>query len=213
LHYIIRPMRLADVPQATEIDRECFPTQWPPPSYKSDLLVNRLAHYLVAYKNESHAAPIEEMEQRESVLDHFLVGVRRLFYTPGMNPESQRIVAVTGFWLMAGEVHITTIGVSRAYQRQGIGELLLISTIDLALTRNAQVITLEVRRSNLAAQALYEKYGFIKRGVRRSYYTDNQEYALIMTTDTLTSPPFQSQFQLLKRAHTERWEPAISRIT
>jgi ribosomal-protein-alanine N-acetyltransferase len=106
---------------------------------------------------------------------------------------------------MAGEAHITTIGVRQAYQRLGIGELLLISTIDLALIRQAEVITLEVRLSNTAAQELYQKYGFTKRGVRRGYYTDNREDAVIMTTDTLTSAPFQSQFQLLKRAYAERW--------
>ena len=106
---------------------------------------------------------------------------------------------------MAGEAHITTIGVRQAFQRLGIGELLLISTIDLALSRQAEVMTLEVRLSNRAAQELYQKYGFTKRGIRRGYYTDNREDAVIMTTDTLTSVLFQSQFQLLKRAYVERW--------
>jgi len=113
---------------------------------------------------------------------------------------------------MAGEAHITTIGVRQAYQRQGIAELLLISTMDTALMRNAQVMTLEVRLSNSAAQALYEKYGFTKMGVRRGYYTDNREDAVIMTTDTLTSALFQAQFQRLKRAHAERWGPALCQI-
>jgi ribosomal-protein-alanine N-acetyltransferase len=113
---------------------------------------------------------------------------------------------------MAGEAHITTIGVRQAHQRQGIGELLLISTIDIALMRNAQVMTLEMRLSNSAAQALYKKYGFTKRGVRRGYYTDNREDAVIMTTDTLTSALFQTQFQHLKRAHAERWGPALCQL-
>lgn len=140
--------------------------------------------------------------------NHPRIGVRRLFYKAGASPPSQLVVGVTGFWLMAGEAHITTIGVRQAYQRLGIGELLLISTIDLALTRQAQVITLEVRLSNTAAQELYQKYGFTKRGARRCYYTDNREDAVIMTTDTLTSAPFQSQFQQLKRAYAERWRTA-----
>jgi len=213
LRYVVRPMRLADVPRATEIDQECFPTQWPPPPYKNDLLFNRPAHYLVACKEENHAVPIEEMEQRGALLDHFLGGVRRFFYAAEASHASQQIVGVTGFWLMAGEAHITTIGVRQAYQRQGIGELLLISTIDLALMRHAQVMTLEVRHSNSAAQSLYEKYGFTKRGVRRGYYTDNREDSVIMATDTLTSAPFQAQFQRLKRAHAERWGSAVYQIT
>jgi len=198
-------MQLADVPQATIIDRECFPTQWPPPPYRSDLLFNRPARYLVACKDENHAASSGKREQRGSPLDHPQVGVRRLFYEAGASFLSQLVVGIIGFWLMAGEAHIITIGVRQAYQGLGIGELLLISTIDLALTRQAEVMTLEVRLSNTAAQELYQKYGFTKRGVRRGYYTDNREDAIIMTTDTLTSAPFQSQFQLLKRAYAERW--------
>ena len=204
-------MRLADVPQATEIDKECFPTQWPPPPYKNDLLFNRPARYLVACK-EDHAVPVEETEQRGAPLNHFLGGVRRFFYAAEASPASQRIVGLIGFWLMAHEAHITTIGVRLAFQRQGIGELLLISTIDIALMRNAQVMTLEVRQSNSAAQALYEKYGFIKMGARRGYYTDNREDAVIMTTDTLTSALFQDQFWRLKRAHAERRGPALCQI-
>jgi len=203
--YIVRPMQLADVPQATEIDRECFPTQWPPPPYRSDLLFNRLACYLVACEDETHAAPMEEREQRGSPLDRHPVGVRHLFDKAGASPPRQLVVGVIGFWLMAGEAHITTIGVRQAFQRLGIGELLLISIIDLALTRQAEVITLEVRLSNRAAHELYQKYGFTKRGVRKGYYTDNREDAVIMTTDTLTSALFQSQFQLLRRAYAERW--------
>ena len=154
LSYTVRPMRLADVPQATEIDQECFPTQWPPPPYRSDLLFNRPARYLVACKDENHAALLGKREQRGSPLDHPQVAVRRLFYKAGASPLSQLVIGIIGFWLMAGEAHITTIGVRQAYQRLGIGELLLISAIDLALTRQAEVITLEVRLSNIAAQEL-----------------------------------------------------------
>ncbi len=212
MRYAIRPMRLEDVPQATEIDQQCFPTQWPPPPYKRDLLSNRRVHYLVACEEQNHAAPIKEAEQRGSLLDHLLGGVRRFFYAEEASPSGQRIVGLIGFRLMAGEAHITTIGVRQAYRRQGIGELLLISAIDLALMRHAQVMTLEVRLSNSAAQALYEKYGFAENGVRRGYYTDNREDGVIMATDTLTSAPFQSQFQRLKRAHAERWWPALCQI-
>ena len=204
MRYVIRPMRLADVPQATEIDRECFPAQWPTPPYRSDLLSNRLAHYLVAYEKGNHNASIEEIVQHETGINRFLGGARRLIYPKGTSYSSRRIVGVTGFWLMAGEAHIITMGVRPSYQRQGIGELLLISTIDLAMTQHAEVMTLEVRLSNSAAQALYQKYGFKKTGVRKSYYNDNHEDAVIMTTDTLCSASFKSQLQLLKQAHIER---------
>ena len=198
-------MQLDDVTQAIEIDRECFPTQWPPPPYKSDLLFNKLAYYLVACEDGINAAPMEEMEQNGSPLYQRHVGVRRLLYQAGVSRPRQLVVGIIGFWFMAGEAHITTIGVRQAYQRLGIGELLLISTIDLALTIQAEVITLEVRISNIVAQELYQKYGFTKRGYRKGYYTDNREDAVIMTTDTVAAAPFLCQFQLLKRAYAERW--------
>src|SRR3989304_3389685 len=80
-----------------------------------------------------------------------------------------------------------------AYRRQGIGELLLADTLDLALANRQEVVTLEVRRSNEAAQALYEKFGFLKVGARRRYYSDNHEDAIIMST-----PPIRSD-ALLER--------------
>ena len=222
MRYAIRPMRLEDVPQANEIDRECFPTQWPPPSYKRELLSNRLAHYLVAWEEEVNptepiekpAEPPEKTEQSGSRLDHLLRRMKRFFHTEKTSNSTtgQRIVGLVGFWIMSGEAHITTIGVRNAYWRLGIGELLLISAIELALMRQAQLITLEVRVSNSAAQALYEKYGFIKTGIRRGYYTDNREDAVIMATDTITSTTFQSQFQRLIQAHAERWGPAQYQI-
>jgi len=142
----------------------------------------------------------------------FLARVRRLFYADEASPSNQRIVGLVGLRIMGDVAYIITIGVREAYRRQGIGELLLISAIDLALMRKARVATLEVRASNSAAQALYEKYGFTKTGARQGYYSDNREDAVIMTTDTITSAPFQSQFQRLKRAHAERWGPAQCQI-
>ena len=65
-------------------------------------------------------------------------------------------------------------------------------------------ITLEVRVSNLAAQALYEKYGFKKVGVRKRYYTDNNEDAYVMNTDPIGTEEYQSRFERLKESHFHR---------
>ena len=203
LGYVVRPMRLEDVRRANEIDRDCFPTQWPSPPYRRDLLFNRLAHYLVACEEGTNRT-LEETEQKGSTLGRLFRRLRHPFRAEEAFASNRRVIGLVGLWIMAGEAHLTTIGVRQAYQRQGIGELLLISGIDLALIRNARVGTLEVRASNSTARALYEKYGFTVAGVRRGYYIDNQEDALIMTTDTITSASFQSQFQRLKQAHAER---------
>jgi len=88
--------------------------------------------------------------------------------------------------------------VHRQYQGKGLGELLLIASIDLAAELKASFMTLEVRASNLVAQSLYSKYGFIQMGVRRGYYLDNREDAIIMSTDSISSESFQAQVRELR---------------
>jgi ribosomal-protein-alanine N-acetyltransferase len=100
----------------------------------------------------------------------------------------EEIVAYGGIWLMVDEAHVTTFAVHPRYRRRRIGEQLLLALLDLSLDRHAREATLEVRLSNLAARRLYEKYGFRPVGIRPRYYSDNQEDALIMTTEPLGSP-------------------------
>src|SRR4030066_2383865 len=122
-----------------------------------------------------------------------------------MRLADEYLIGIAGFWVMVDEAHITTLAVRDAYRRQGIGEQLLIEIIERAAQLNANVVTLEARVSNKQAQALYQKYGFQKVGVRRAYYTDNGEDAILMTTDSLTSNTFQLYFQQLKQSYTRKW--------
>jgi ribosomal-protein-alanine N-acetyltransferase len=108
------------------------------------------------------------------------------------------IVAYGGIWLMVDEAHITTFAVHPRYRRRRIGERLLLSVLDLALDRHAREATLEVRLSNLAARRLYEKYGFRPVGIRPRYYSDNQEDALIMTTEPLAEPVMRARVAQLR---------------
>ncbi len=103
------------------------------------------------------------------------------------------IVAYGGIWLMVDEAHITTFAVHPQYRRRRIGERLLLAMLDLSVDRHAREATLEVRLSNLAARRLYEKYGFRPVGIRPRYYSDNQEDALIMTTEPLASPAMRER--------------------
>ena len=98
------------------------------------------------------------------------------------------IVGYGGMWLMVDEAHITTFAIHPAWRRQRIGERLLLAFLDLAIDRRAREATLEVRLSNLPARRLYEKYGFRPVGLRPRYYSDDDEDALIMTTEALTEP-------------------------
>lgn len=93
------------------------------------------------------------------------------------------IVGVIGFWMMAGEANIITIAVCRTNRRRGIAGLLLNSALALSKSLEAFAMTLEVRKSNIEAQSLYAKHGFTERGVRKNYYDDVREDAVIMTRE------------------------------
>ncbi len=207
--YYVRPMRKEDIAQVNEIDREAFPTQWPPPNYRHEI-ENQLAHYIVAC---DRSRPLGEPEPRpEKGLSGLTSRIRRWFNRdgPGESPPSDRhfIAGFAGIWIMADESHLTNIAVRARYQRQGLGELLLISVIELSARLKAEMVTLEVRVSNTPAQTLYYKYGFVQTGLRRAYYTDNREDAMLMSTEKITSPSYQARFQQLKQAHAQKWGAA-----
>ncbi|HEY3248726.1 MAG TPA: ribosomal protein S18-alanine N-acetyltransferase [bacterium] len=111
----------------------------------------------------------------------------------------QEIVGYAGMWVIMDEAHITTIAVDPLYRGQHIGERLLIGLIDEALERGARWMTLEVRKSNETAQALYHKYAFREIGIRKGYYSDNREDALVMWTGNLREPEFQRRYAVLKK--------------
>jgi ribosomal-protein-alanine N-acetyltransferase len=110
------------------------------------------------------------------------------------------IVAYGGVWLMVDEAHVTTFAVHPRYRRRRIGERLLLALLDLSVDRHAREATLEVRLSNLGARRLYEKYGFRPVGIRPRYYTDDQEDALIMTTEPLASAAMRDRIARLRAA-------------
>lgn len=114
------------------------------------------------------------------------------------------VLGYIGLWLIVGEIHITTIAVRQSHRRRGLGELLLIAAIELALEHKARFITMEVRQSNLAARAMYGKYGFAEVGIRHRYYTETGEDAVIMSTEDIALASFQDNFHRRKRAHAER---------
>lgn len=213
----VRLMRREDIGQVTEIDREAFPTLWPPANYQHELQ-NRLAHYIVACDEEKTVEEPEVEASPEKGFPSLVSRVRQLFnhnrFFNNKLPQSGReyIIGFAGFWIMADEAHITNIAVRVRHRRQGIGELLLISIIDLASELKARIITLEVRASNTDAQSLYHKYGFTQAGLRHGYYSDNKEDAVLMSVENITSASFQAQLQQLKRAHSRRLGIALYQV-
>ncbi len=98
------------------------------------------------------------------------------------------IIAYLGYWLIGDEVHISTFAVHPEYRMHGIGEDLLRHALSSASEKGADVATLEVRESNDPAIALYEKLGFDEVGSRNGYYRDNNEDAVLMTLEGISSP-------------------------
>ena len=148
-------------------------------------------------ERESFSTPWPEHAYRQEIeqnsLAHYIVA-----------RYGNAIVGFAGIWLLVDEAHITSFATRTAWRRQGIGERLLVALIDLALARGAKEATLEVRPSNIPAKRLYEKYGFKVVGVRPRYYSDNNEDALIMTTDTLDGRPMRDRLAALRAALAAR---------
>ncbi|SHS27102.1 ribosomal-protein-alanine acetyltransferase [Mycobacteroides abscessus subsp. abscessus] len=91
-----------------------------------------------------------------------------------------QIVGYCGMWLIVDEAHITNIAVLPEFRGQKLGEGILRMIMEVAKKRGAKSMTLEVRVSNTVAQSLYRKLGFMNGGIRKNYYTDNYEDALVM---------------------------------
>lgn len=90
------------------------------------------------------------------------------------------ILGYAGVWMILNEGHITNIAVKKEARGQGVGDMLMSSMVLLCDMNNLDFLTLEVRESNLAAQGLYTKHGFVMEGVRKNYYRDNNEDGIIM---------------------------------
>ncbi len=103
-------------------------------------------------------------------------------YLPGADGRRWAVGYVVA-WLVVGEVHILNLAVDPSARRQGVGRALMVHVLASFEAKGATKATLEVRRSNVGAQALYESLGFVRAGVRRGYYSDNGEDAFVMWAD------------------------------
>jgi len=204
-------MRKEDIPQITEIDREAFPTMWPPANFQREF-ANRVACYVVVCDEDLTGDLFNDKDVSESGLSNLYSGIKRLFgfrhqqHTRNSTNDGAYIVGFAGFWMVADEAHIINIAVRKAYQRRGLGELLLISLLNMAIENKSDFVTLEVRASNTIARKLYAKYGFTEVGIRRGYYLDNKEDGVLMSTEKLISDSFQSQLHNLKREYYEKFD-------
>jgi ribosomal-protein-alanine N-acetyltransferase len=203
--YNIRPIQEDDIEQISEIDREAFPGESmfrPFSLYKSEIR-NSSVHYIVACLNSESK---KRKDDRISYARQFIEDIKSVFTGDSGNSieeenGSNYVVGFVGLWNMLQEAHITAIATRSAFRNRGIGEALLINAIEYAINANSDIVTLEVRVSNEIAQKLYKKYGFHVVGRRPRYYSDNNEDALLMSTDTLSSSEFKTNFDMVRDIH------------
>lgn len=125
-------------------------------------------------ERESFPAPWTEAMFRQEVEEKWL---SRSFVAL----QNGNVVGYVVAWFLRGEVHVLNLAVSRLHQRQGIARRMLGHVVTLANEESCHLITLEVRVSNDPAKFLYLSMGFAPVGIRRRYYHDNDEDALVMT--------------------------------
>ena len=240
--YILEYMTADDIPQVAEIERLCFSLPWPTSAYRRVLKAPDTNRYFVArFVPPADAAalgmplPSEEMltalnhpifrngnghvevatQNGRSWLSNLLPWRRPIPSRPQEEASSSArfpIVGYAGLWLMVDEAHVTTIGVDPAHRGQGVGELLLLGLADLAAELHALRITLEVRVSNLGAQALYRKFGLDNAGLRRRYYSDNGEDAYIMWSEPLASPQHQHRLAKVRAELAQRLQANFNHL-
>lgn len=200
-----------------EVERLAFPSLFPPTRFSREVQKSNTT-YLVATREwtEEEIALGPDALRPDSGPTGIVGRLKAIAALPGkflfetvggrrteMSPEY--VAGLVGLWFVMDEAHVVIIGNRPADRRKGIGELLLIAAMEAAVRRGARVVTLEVRSSNKAARALYHKYGFREVGVRKRYYADNNEDAVIMTTPPVQSEEYRQHLLSQISEHEQRW--------
>jgi len=163
----IRVAMAEDIDAMTELDATCFSAPWSRASFEAELTTNQLAWYLVA---EELVPPCDAADSSGSAVANS--------YT--QEDQVGILIGYAGLWAIEDEGHITNVAVHPDYRRMHLGSILVQTLIAETRKEGLKRFTLEVRVSNHAAIALYEKFGFVSAGVRKGYYEDNNEDAMIM---------------------------------
>ena len=196
LPFRIEPMSLADIPEVIAVERASYSLAWPAKAYDYELQKNDLAHYFVLrlLPLPPSIHPLTDLSNQPTIHPT----------NEPMNHPPPPVIGLGGFWLMADEIHISTIAVQPIWRGLGLGEWLLVELLVEGQALGGAIATLEVRPSNQAALALYRKYNFQEAGRRPHYYSDNGEDALIFTTPRLSLPDYQAMFQQRQAALSQR---------
>ncbi len=187
LPYVVEPMTPADLDEVMAIERASFLMPWSKRAFLSELVlpysVFRVARLKRGARNQG------DMEE--------VLLPRRRWLGRKSRPERPPVLGYAGFQVVLDEGHIMTIAVHPQHRRRGLGTLLLLDLFEQARERGVQRLTLEVRVSNVAAQRLYEAFGFHLEGRRLHYYGDGED-ALILWSEPLDSRQTQARLEALR---------------
>ncbi|WP_347272437.1 ribosomal protein S18-alanine N-acetyltransferase [Leptolyngbya sp. FACHB-36] len=175
----LKPLTHDLLPAAVDLDQRCFGGLWTIDGYQRE--IDSPNSELLALMGEWGAE--ENAKSKPASLP-----------TPNL-------LGLGCYWAILEEAHITILAIDPNYQRQGLGQVLLVTLLHSAHKRGLERATLEVRISNQSARSLYAKFGFQEVGYRRRYYPDTGEDALVLWRGDLQYPQFQ------RYLHT--WQTAV----
>ncbi|WP_040210661.1 ribosomal protein S18-alanine N-acetyltransferase [Clostridium polynesiense] len=140
--------------------------------------------YSIIEMTEEHIEEVLEISSMSFPIpwsrESFLKELLNMFAKYFVAVKDNEVIGYGGMWIIIDESHITNIAVHPDYRGMGVGENILKSMIHQCSLQRVNAMTLEVRKSNIPAQNLYRKYGFAEEGIRKAYYEDNHEDAIIM---------------------------------
>jgi ribosomal-protein-alanine N-acetyltransferase len=119
------------------------------------------------------------------------------------------VIGYAGMMFTGREAHVTNIAVDPVYHGRKVGTRLLLALITEAIARGADAISLEVRVSNVEAQNMYTKFGFVTTNIRKGYYVETREDALVMLVDDARSTEYRLRLQVIRNELDEAMGPAI----
>jgi ribosomal-protein-alanine N-acetyltransferase len=188
---------------AVELDRLCFGGLWTIEGYRREL-GSPNSDLLGLWASETGDCVSERLDSElKSIEPNSILGSKpsslEISHPATQNSKlPQKLIGLGCLWAILEEAHITILAIDPRFQGRGLGQALLWALLKSACDRQLERATLEVRSSNLAAVALYKKFGFKEAGRRKRYYEDTGEDALVMWRSGLEKPEFQQYLAVEK---------------
>ena len=190
----LRDMTHADIGPVRPIESAAYADAWPARAFEGEL-ENAFARYRVA---------VEVPAPAPSFLDPLTDRLPLWAARPLGGPSRHGIVGFMGVWYMVDQLHLVTIAVAPEWQGRGVGQRLLLDCVDMGIEAELSMVVLEVRVTNARARAIYERFGFVRKGTLKAYYEDNHEDADVMILD-LTSADALANIEAVRAEHRARF--------